>query len=95
MSNANLFALALTGALALGAQGAASAEWKPTRPVEFAGSAGPGGGTDEKPVGLVHLCVAGADRRISRAPVLPGSRGQVRARAVSQAMHLVRELLQD
>ncbi len=32
--------------LALVASGAAQAEWKPTKPVEFLGAAGPGGGTD-------------------------------------------------
>jgi tripartite-type tricarboxylate transporter receptor subunit TctC len=46
MSNAHVFTLAMASALALGVQGATSAEWKPTRPIEFVGSAGPGGGTD-------------------------------------------------
>jgi tripartite-type tricarboxylate transporter receptor subunit TctC len=34
------------GALALGFAGAASAEWKPSKPIEFIATAGPGGGTD-------------------------------------------------
>jgi nicotinamide-nucleotide amidase len=62
--------------------------------VGVTGIAGPGGGTEEKPVGLVHLCVAGPDGAVTRAPVLGGGRSQVRARAVAAALHLVRELLQ-
>jgi nicotinamide-nucleotide amidase len=63
--------------------------------VGITGIAGPGGGTPDKPVGLVHLCVSGSDGRISRAPVLSGDRSQIRARSVSVALHLVRELLQQ
>jgi nicotinamide-nucleotide amidase len=61
--------------------------------VGITGIAGPGGGTAEKPVGLVHICVSGPDGSRSTAPVLGGGRSQVRTRAVAVAMHLVRELL--
>ncbi len=57
------------------------------------GVAGPSGGTADKPVGLVHLCVATADRLLPRRIMVPGSRDDVRTRAVAVAMHLLRELL--
>jgi len=58
------------------------------------GIAGPGGGTEEKPVGLVWFSVAGPDgARITRSVTIPGSRFDVRDRATTVAMHLVRRLL--
>jgi nicotinamide-nucleotide amidase len=61
--------------------------------VGITGVAGPGGGTEAKPVGLVHLCVADDRRSINRRVQLPGSRADVRERATLIAMHLLRELL--
>ena len=61
--------------------------------VGITGVAGPGGGTTDKPVGLVYLCVADSARTVARRINLPGSRADVRARAVVVAMHLLRELL--
>lgn len=61
--------------------------------VGITGVAGPGGGTERKPVGLVHLCVTDGRHTISRRVQLPGNRADVRERATLIAMHLLRELL--
>lgn len=61
--------------------------------VGITGIAGPGGATEGKPVGLVHLCVDAAWGRRSERVVLPGSRHDVRARSVGLAMHLLREVM--
>jgi nicotinamide-nucleotide amidase len=61
--------------------------------VGITGIAGPDGGTPDKPVGLVHFCVSGLGRTLPRRVRLPGSRADVRKRAVVVALHLVRELL--
>ncbi|MCA1683232.1 MAG: nicotinamide-nucleotide amidohydrolase family protein, partial [Actinobacteria bacterium] len=62
--------------------------------VGVTGIAGPGGGTEEKPVGLVWLSVAHRDgRRLTRSVNLPGGRADVRDRSTTVALHLVRRLL--
>jgi competence/damage-inducible protein CinA-like protein len=61
--------------------------------VGITGVAGPGGGTPDKPVGTVHLCVVGPDGAQTRALRFPGSRDTVRERSVTMAMHLLRVLL--
>ena len=62
--------------------------------VAVTGIAGPGGGTDEKPVGLVHIHVAGPDGSRTRMLDVPGDREQVRARATVTALHLLRQFLE-
>jgi nicotinamide-nucleotide amidase len=62
--------------------------------VGITGVAGPGGGTEQKPVGLVWLSVAGPkDASITRSVNLPGERADIRDRATTVALHLVRRLL--
>ena len=63
--------------------------------VGITGVAGPGGGTPEKPVGLVWLSVASGDAAelLTRSVTLPGGRADIRDRATTVAMHLVRRAL--
>ncbi len=61
--------------------------------VSVTGIAGPGGGTEEKPVGLVFLHAAGPDGEAARRIDLPGDRDMIRGRATAAALHLVRRLL--
>jgi nicotinamide-nucleotide amidase len=62
--------------------------------VGLTGIAGPGGGSEQKPVGLVWLCVSGADgASLTRSVRLPGGRPDVRERSALVAMHMIRRLL--
>ncbi len=58
--------------------------------VGITGVAGPGGGTEAKPVGYVCFCVTTADGQVlARDPQLPGSRADIRERSTDAAMHLL------
>jgi nicotinamide-nucleotide amidase len=62
--------------------------------IGITGIAGPGGGTEEKPVGYVCICVKHADgATLARDLVLPGDRAEIRDRSTTLAMHLLRRLL--
>jgi nicotinamide-nucleotide amidase len=62
--------------------------------IGITGIAGPGGGTPEKPVGMVCISVAHADgEREDRTVQLPGDRAMVRERTTTVALHLLRRLL--
>ena len=61
--------------------------------VGITGIAGPGGGSEEKPVGTVCFSVAGPAGRIDRSLLLHGDRMTVRDRTTTVAMHLIRRVL--
>lgn len=61
--------------------------------VAVTGIAGPGGGTPEKPVGLVHLHAIGPGGQVGSEFQLGRDREAIRRRATSAALHVVRELL--
>jgi nicotinamide-nucleotide amidase len=62
--------------------------------VSITGIAGPGGGSEEKPVGYVCFNARLADgTAIARDPVIPGGRLDIRERSALVGMHLLRLLL--
>jgi len=73
-------------AMAAGARQKAGADLA----VAITGVAGPGGGTEEKPVGLVFVALDGAAGTRVRRCFFPGERGRVRVQAVQAALEMVR-----
>lgn len=61
--------------------------------IAITGVAGPGGGSPEKPVGLVFVAVSTPRRARVRRLLLPGTRDQVRSRAASAAAALALSLM--
>jgi nicotinamide-nucleotide amidase len=61
--------------------------------VSVTGVAGPGGGTADKPVGLVYLHAVRPDGELAASFNLPADRDTIRRRATVSALHLVRRLL--
>jgi nicotinamide-nucleotide amidase len=62
--------------------------------VSITGIAGPGGGTEEKPVGYVCFNARLADgASIARDPTIPGGREDIRERSALVGMHMLRVLL--
>ncbi|MFH1463024.1 MAG: CinA family nicotinamide mononucleotide deamidase-related protein [Pseudomonadota bacterium] len=76
-------------ALAEGIRARAGTTWG----LATTGIAGPTGGSPEKPVGTVHIAVAGPEGTAHRALRLPGDREQVMARTVASVLALLREVM--
>lgn len=61
--------------------------------VAVTGIAGPGGGSRQKPVGLVYVYAECPDGHSAWGGELPGDREAIRNRATALALHLLRQLL--
>ena len=61
--------------------------------IGITGIAGPGGGSDAKPVGTVCISVSSATDAEERTVRLPGGRADVRDRTTTVALHMLRALL--
>jgi nicotinamide-nucleotide amidase len=86
---------AVSAEVALALADGARARFDATFGVGVTGIAGPGGGTEEKPVGTVWLAVSSADgRRKVRHILMPGDRAAVRERTTTIAMHLLRDVIE-
>ena len=63
--------------------------------VAISGIAGPGGGTDEKPVGTTVIGMSALEREATRMFVFKGERMEIKTQAVQAAMQLVIDFLEE
>jgi PncC family amidohydrolase len=54
------------------------------------GIAGPGGGSEEKPVGTVHIALAHSGGTRERGGIFPGDRERIRWQASQAALDMIR-----
>lgn len=76
--------------MAQGARHCFGAEWG----IGITGIAGPTGGTEEKPVGLVYIAVAGASQTHVTRNLFAGSRESIKEQTADKAFELLLEQLQ-
>ncbi|HTY61097.1 MAG TPA: competence/damage-inducible protein A [Acidobacteriota bacterium] len=76
-------------AMALGVRNAL----KSTIGLSITGIAGPGGGTPEKPVGLVYIGISDGNQTLSRHRIMPGDRESIRERSTYLALSWLRRFL--
>ena len=76
-------------AMAEGARFRGGATWG----VGITGVAGPTGGTPEKPVGTVHMAIAGPEGTQAWARIFPGDRDRIRKFAAFDALNRLRLLI--
>lgn len=76
-------------AMALGAQSRYNTDWA----VATSGIAGPGGGSESKPVGTVAIAVVGPDKKFSHVYQLSGDRLKLKERFCQMAFYNLLELL--
>ena len=81
---------AVAQAMAQGVRDRFSADWS----IAVTGIAGPGGGTEEKPVGLVYIAVAGPDEIWVTRNLFPGDREAVKEETAQAALAQLWEKLQ-
>lgn len=79
----------VAGEMASGARFATGADWA----VALTGIAGPDGGSEAKPVGLVWIGLAGPDGVRVHRVIFPGDRETVRLRSARTALNLLRRAL--
>ena len=63
--------------------------------IAITGIAGPGGGTDERPIGLIHIAVTDLDNQLSKEIKLDGDRAKIKKAASEAAIELAIEFLED
>ena len=63
--------------------------------LSITGIAGPGGGTPEKPVGLVYIGVSDGKRTENRHRIMPGDRESIRERSTYLALSWLRRFLKQ
>ncbi|MDD8025859.1 MAG: competence/damage-inducible protein A [Acidobacteriota bacterium] len=80
---------AAAAAMAFGAKRRMGADWA----LALTGIAGPDGGSESKPVGLVHIALAGPDGMTAERRVFPGLRETVKFLSSQRALDMLRRRL--